>query len=716
MKWKLEKASMNTELSNLRCVQQNLSKELDRVQQEWNAHNSMVETQKAELEEYKAQHESLLEQVEMANSDVARLQQIIQEHEETILEVREELQLKIQNLKSVEDAHSQEFKTIEDALRTELDSLKAEVERTEISNKSLSDTNLSLEYQVSHLQNVESELNSVKKFSTDELNKLRMENQALQTKVDDLMAAKKKLEEKSSMLDNDIMAKANELEACKTTLIAKAKSLAAAEDLAKTDGDLKTQYMRQLEGLTTDLAVCKEKLAATTTQLERERADTLSKTASANNALEEAEAMRIKIKQFEEKSALDSQQVDLYKFSFEEKDAKIKSLEKQVSDLHGACQEQQLRIETLQNLENLERNHVILNEKLRREIHDLEDGSKSLQDKLQAEARWRRNLQEKLSELKGTIRVFCRVRPLLPHEVGRDDSLQIDEQEGTIVVQESKANFQNHSVTRKTEFQFDRVFGTSATNQEIFEEVDLLLQSVLNGVNCCIFAYGQTSSGKTYTMLSSHGIVNQAIHKIFEIIDVTSYDFEYTLKGSFVEIYNDHVYDLSSSDANKTEIISHTFTNCQEIFDLFKTATQNRSVASTKMNDRSSRSHTVFTLEVKCHQKSTGKETSAKLNLIDLAGSERLDQSGATGARLKETQAINKSLSALGDVIHALNANYSHVPFRSSKLTQILQDSLSKKSKTLMVVNVSPSLANLSETVTSLRFAQKVNQTKLRSK
>lgn len=281
-------------------------------------------------------------------------------------------------------------------------------------------------------------------------------------------------------------------------------------------------------------------------------------------------------------------------------------------------------------------------------------------------------------------------------------------------------------------FTFDRVFDGSATQGDVFAEVSEMVQSALDGYRVCIFAYGQSGSGKTHTMLSSAdggelGVIPRAVAQIFDHTERMSADgWQFELKASFMEVYNEQVrdllgsaeedpnvkYDVKFDAATKlcwvTNLTTATVNSREEVDNVISTSLSNRSTASTRSNERSSRSHCVFRLHISGSNGHGGK-VSGLLNLIDLAGSERVKVSGAAGARMREAQAINKSLSALGDVIAALANKDKHVPFRNSKLTYFLQDSLGGDSKTLMFVNLSPSSAHFSESLCSLRFAQKVN-------
>ncbi|KIW55195.1 hypothetical protein, variant [Exophiala xenobiotica] len=381
------------------------------------------------------------------------------------------------------------------------------------------------------------------------------------------------------------------------------------------------------------------------------------------------------------------------------------------------------------------------------------------EEKLRKEEMLRRKLHNQVQELKGNIRVFCRVRPsngVEGEETAKFNFPETDEDPKDIEVKGPEETSSLGKVTTKThQFSFDRVFAPASNNVEIFEEISQLIQSALDGYNVCIFAYGQTGSGKTFTMSSEDGMIPQALRQIYSTSkELESRGWKYTMEGSFVEVYNEELRDLLGNDGdsdkpNKRHEIRHDMATCEttitdvttltlasqvQVEGILSQAMSRRSVAATKANERSSRSHSVFILKLTGSNSITGKKCKGTLNLVDLAGSERLTHSQVEGARLKETQNINKSLSCLGDVIGALGQQQAtggfngrssvngastgtsagaHIPYRNSKLTYLLQFSLGGNSKTLMFVMVAPEKKCLAETITSLKFADKVSRTRI---
>ncbi|KAM8938363.1 kinesin-like protein KIFC1 isoform 3-T8 [Lycaon pictus] len=363
----------------------------------------------------------------------------------------------------------------------------------------------------------------------------------------------------------------------------------------------------------------------------------------------------------------------------------------------------------------------------------------------------RRRLHNQLQELKGNIRVFCRVRPVLPGEPTpppgyllfpsgpggpadlptRLSVSRCDERRGTLSGAPAPAT--------RHDFSFDRVFPPGSGQDEVFEEIAMLVQSALDGYPVCIFAYGQTGSGKTFTMEGGpgrdpqvEGLIPRALRHLFSVAqELGGQGWTYSFVASYVEIYNETVRDLLATGPRKGQggeceirragpgSEELTVTNARyvpvscekEVEALLHLAHQNRAVARTSQNERSSRSHSVFQLQISGEHTGRGLQCGASLNLVDLAGSERLDPSLALGPgereRLRETQAINSSLSTLGLVIMALSNKESHIPYRNSKLTYLLQNSLGGSAKMLMFVNISPLEENVSESLNSLRFASK---------
>ncbi|KAG8370628.1 hypothetical protein BUALT_Bualt13G0003100 [Buddleja alternifolia] len=359
-----------------------------------------------------------------------------------------------------------------------------------------------------------------------------------------------------------------------------------------------------------------------------------------------------------------------------------------------------------------------------------------------------RKLYNQVQDLKGSIRVYCRVRPFLS---GQFDYLStVDHiEEGTITINTLAKNGKG----RKS-FNFNKVFGPSATQDEVFSDTQPLVRSVLDGYNVCIFAYGQTGSGKTYTMTGpkdltehSQGVNYRALRDLFLLAEQRKDTICYDVSVQMIEIYNEQVRDLLTDGLSKRYpfllryfklwyqklLVENSFTKntleirnssqtglsvpdaslvhvstTPDIIYLMNIGQRNRAVGATALNDRSSRSHSCLTVHVQGRDLTSGNIIRGCMHLVDLAGSERVDKSEVTGDRLKEAQHINRSLSALGDVISSLAQKSSHVPYRNSKLTQLLQDSLGGQAKTLMFVHISPEPDAIGETISTLKFAERV--------
>lgn len=364
---------------------------------------------------------------------------------------------------------------------------------------------------------------------------------------------------------------------------------------------------------------------------------------------------------------------------------------------------------------------------------------------------------------RGNIQVCCRVRPRNQQEFTQGSKVCIE------VIDEGEiACFDRRTLSWKS-FHFDKVWDEYSNQSDIFSDLEPLALSVVDGYNACIFAYGQTGSGKTFTMngyQNNFGISYRTFEKIFHLLifkknqhlkqplieneiqpilqqlnevnlqdsienisktsilkNEENLNFEYFVEVSMLEIYNETIKDLLIISTNNSNInisleirndadgnlsipglIKEKIFTLEDAMNVFERGSMNRATAATNMNETSSRSHSILIIYVTTII-NNGIPVTGKLYLVDLAGSERLDKSGVTGQTLKETQYINKSLSALGDVMEGLQKKLKHIPYRNSKLTYLLQDSLGGNSKTMMIVTICPTELTADETLFALQFA-----------
>nr|XP_018684239.1 PREDICTED: kinesin-4-like isoform X2 [Musa acuminata subsp. malaccensis] len=338
-----------------------------------------------------------------------------------------------------------------------------------------------------------------------------------------------------------------------------------------------------------------------------------------------------------------------------------------------------------------------------------------------------RRLYNEVQELKGNIRVYCRIRPYLSGENKKQSTIYYIGENGELIL----ANPTKQGKDGQRVFNFNKVFGPTATQEEVFLDTRPLIQSILDGYNVCIFAYGQTGSGKTYTMTgpdssseTDWGVNYRALNDLFQISQTRIETFIYEVGVQMVEVYNEQIVFLSfhtlgimtTSLPNGLAVPDasmHTVQSTLDVLELMGIGQTNRAVSATSLNERSSRSHSILTVHVQGMDLKTGATLRGSLHLVDLAGSERIERSEVIGERLKEAQHINKSLSALGDVIFALSQKNTHVPYRNSKLTQVLQSSLGGHAKTLMFVHINPDVGSYSETLSTLKFAERVSGVEL---
>ncbi|XP_070565590.1 kinesin-II 95 kDa subunit-like [Ptychodera flava] len=343
-----------------------------------------------------------------------------------------------------------------------------------------------------------------------------------------------------------------------------------------------------------------------------------------------------------------------------------------------------------------------------------------------------------MSKKAESVKVVVRCRPMNEKEVaaGHDRVVDMDVKKGVITISNPKAS---HGEAPR-QFTFDAVYDWNSKQQGLYDETfRVLVDSVLEGFNGTIFAYGQTGTGKTFTMEGVRsdpelrGVIPNSFDHIFTHIS-RSENQQFLVRASYLEIYQEEIRDLLSKDQKKRlelkerpdtgvyvkDLSSFVTKSVKEIEHVMNVGNQNRSVGSTNMNEHSSRSHAIFIITIECSDTGLDGENHirvGKLNLVDLAGSERQVKTGATGERLKEATKINLSLSALGNVISALvDGKSTHIPYRDSKLTRLLQDSLGGNAKTVMVANIGPASYNYDESLTTLRYANRAKNIKNKPK
>jgi len=311
----------------------------------------------------------------------------------------------------------------------------------------------------------------------------------------------------------------------------------------------------------------------------------------------------------------------------------------------------------------------------------------------------RRRVHNQLLDMKGQIRVFCRVRPQLPHEQG-DEPSAVRRDSFTVDICKYMTSLEGMQRSERKAFPFDAVFGPSAQQEEVFKEVQDLVQSAIDGYNVTLFAYGQTGAGKTYTMYGGQGeqqgIAGRTIEAIFNIVARDTAKYDITIQASMVELYMTNLRDLcsgelielrSNREADGTASVrlegatQIPVQNREELAQVVAMGLQNRATRCTNMNADSSRSHLLLLITIEVADRSSGRTWSGKITIVDLAGSERIGKSGATGDCQKEAIEINRGLTALGDVIESLTRAPAgrppvSVPYRNHKLTQLLCDSL----------------------------------------
>ena len=376
-----------------------------------------------------------------------------------------------------------------------------------------------------------------------------------------------------------------------------------------------------------------------------------------------------------------------------------------------------------------EENYKSINVKSIKEAH-IQEQEKNLilREQLYNELVLRRKIHNRYMSLRGNLRVMCRVRPFIEGEGGVTkkaymDSFKISNDNITIT--------ENGKLDKIKKYDLDYIFQQNSTQQDVYDEVSLLVQNMLNGTNVCIIAYGQTTTGKSYTIQGPNkefpGIASRSAKELFEMINPLletkkgKSKVQTKLSISIIEIYNDVVYNLlgegqpplnmyENSNGNLAipDLNPISINNYSEANKLFKLSAKLRQTNQTNYNDRSSRSHCIYSFYLKIVEED-GSIIRSKLHIIDLAGSERLSKSHDTNPLLKkEAIHINLSLNALANVLNAIAVKQNHIPYRDSKLTHFLKESLNDNFNILLMLHVSPNIRDLGETNSTLDFGTRI--------
>ncbi|EKX38831.1 hypothetical protein GUITHDRAFT_76865 [Guillardia theta CCMP2712] len=661
-----------SEKNDVVTIHEQTSQQLAALQKKLEEREQRVEILQAELdhlnqalssdlrrkdEEVCEQAAALAEKAELVKELQSQLAEAEALHASSSQQLQQQLKEKVETLERLEEELAQ--------YRSEASSNDVEFHKTKA--------------ELSALLHKWQEVEETNRTLQEERDSLKLAGEDLQGQLD---AARKQLastiDEKTSAIDE----LRNQLESAKSSLqhereTSNYKISDLSKDLDREVGEKRTMQVR-LEAQDEKIGDMKALLAVCQSQLESRTAEVQKLEARAQQRDKEVEDLRSQLMTLESERASAQSRMQAAEEDADAQKALVTSLKEQVLDLK----------QKLAKAEGL-----------------------------------RRRLHNELQELKGNIRVFARVRPSSERSV-----VGVDEELGTVMVPH---NGQSNG------FRFDRVFPAMSSQEDVFSEVSQFVQSALDGYNVSLFAYGQTGSGKTHTMFGSRedqGIIPRSMGQILGGVEgMRESGWEYQLEASFLEIYQEHVRDLLCAEEERegkkytitlgengrhdvSDLIYRRVRTMEDVEEMMAEAERNKSIAKTDMNERSSRSHTVFSMRITGRKAGVGGQQQAlhgTLHLVDLAGSERLAKSHATGERLKETQAINKSLSALSDVFVALSKKSPHVPYRNSKLTFLLQPCLSGDGKALLIANCSPIETSSHETLCTLRFASMVSSCEL---
>jgi len=621
--------------------------------------------------------------------------------------MQEQLQLIMSENKELKEQTKELNKKTQPTKRLEvkLDKKDKEIDKLHSKIEALQDKNADLEDQVGSPSKSPSK--SPKKGATGDARALKSKDKELQK----LKSKLEKCEDRIETLTITADARKEEIRSLHTFNKEQEKELKGFKSNLTAVGKSKERELdkaQKIQMKQASVASAKER------ELEMKMEKNTSKLGSENERL--AKELKEAVEDYEGRIKILKDQSQMLNIQLDESEQGIKERDKEIKRLQAIIDEMG---EKVGNAENLFAEH----KEVKKELKEILGEFGIMEVKYKEEVKKRKKLHNQIEDMKGKIRVFARVRPMSKTEVSKkcDSSVSIPD--------EMSISVQTRNGPKK--YNFDNCFGPESTQEEVFEESCALIQSAIDGFNVCIFAYGQTGSGKTFTIqgdMQNPGLTPRIFEELFTILD-TMDNFEISLSCYMVELYLENLKDLlmpKKSDGNSLEIKKNAhgmvivegahevpIESVDQANKIFEYGLDNRKTASTNMNATSSRSHLVFSIVINARNKQTGQKTVGKLSMVDLAGSERVSKTGATKDRLKEALSINKSLSALGNVISALgDGKKKHIPYRDNKLTMLMEDSLGGNAKTLMFVNVSPADYNSDETNTSLGYAKRVKNIK----
>lgn len=565
--------------------------------------------------------------------------------------------------------------------------------------------------------------------------------------------------------------------------------------LDEREGELK-QTMDQMEGQLKQLSDMELQLNNATSEKETLLSENESLATELSDIQNQVSHLQSEVGSLKDDLVISQQRAEMLDSQKNESDEKLHELSNQLQSLTTLLESAQGTITTLEDKLRAKNEYCEQFESIERKlIHE-----KNVLNEM------RRTLHNKVIQLTGNIRVYIRVRPLIPSEQqlttvattrrpssasgggeGRPSSAsgRPSSRGGSIISSSSQEQQQQQQQDeqcfhfpgladrnvaskspnytsfsdlskqtieltephrdrgglnprrKKWKYGFDKVFNPVNDQADVWDGAEPLVQSAVDGHKVCMFAYGQTGSGKTHTMIGdsvNRGLIPRAVEKLFaskrEIEQSFQGDVSVSIKVELLEIYNEEVYDLLDAEAgpkgqkmkiklNSNEAVNNIVVEASsqdEVQGVLQLAQQRRCVKATKSNSESSRSHLLFTVRFEVSSLTNDDLLSRQgvLHIVDLAGSERLDKSGSQGTLLTEAKHINTSLSALSHVMQKLQDKSEHIPYRDSKLTYLLRDSLGGDSKTLCIVCCSPHQTHFNESLNSIRFAANASKVELK--